>query len=291
MVPVMFLMITISLFIVDVTCDLTCVCNKDPGTQIMVFDSNNASIGLLSPHQCKLIVKTSATDQNWIAIQFNDQTGYVVNNADFILIAECPGTFISSQTTSVPLVSTVAPPHVTHTSGCHLHRIPPALHGNVTLCPHAVVHEANSHCNLLTQHGHSCYEMNRHGVSWTHAAQICSEKGGHLLTIQNVQENTYIHQLLHRLNYTHRVWIGLQDRTKEGQYHWVTGEKLSYTNWSYHATHDAGNKRQDCAVITPSGQWEDVLCGGDGPTNELTMHRYSYICEYRIHGHGATIIG
>lgn len=56
------------------------------------------------------------------------------------------------------------------------------------------------------------------------------------------------------------------------------GEQVSYTHWSANATHDgprhAADNKQDCAVITPDGHWEDVIC------SEGSHHKYNYICEY-----------
>lgn len=98
-----------------------------------------------------------------------------------------------------------------------------ALTGDLTLCPPYVRQVSNAHCHLLTQHGNSCYELSRGHVTWSQATQLCTERGGHLVTIQNAQENAYLRHILKNTNHTNRVWIGLQDRNKEGHFHWVTG--------------------------------------------------------------------
>lgn len=281
MAKVIFLLVSMLSVIAEVK-GLLCVCNKDSSNQVTVFDSQeaNTSIGYLDPHQCGQYINT---DGGLLEIQFKQMTAYVANDTDLVSVTECTGTIEGSTTTGLPLVSTSS-------HGCHSHHISKALQGNVNLCPQYVVLGAKTHCNTLTQHGHNCYEVSYKRVSWTHAKQICTERGGHLVTIHNAQENSYLHHVLTQLNYTGRVWIGLQDRTKEGHYHWVTGESVSYTHWSNHANHGAHNNQQDCVTMLPTGQWEDVLCG-DGAKTGANTHIHAYICEYNAHGSGSTIIG
>lgn len=103
-----------------------------------------------------------------------------------------------------------------------------ALAGNLTMCPPYVRQAAKAHCHLLTQHGHSCYELNRGHTSWSRANQHCTERGGHLVTINSAQEDSYLYNILTNTNHSNRVWIGLQDRDKEGNFHWVTGNNLLF---------------------------------------------------------------
>lgn len=82
-----------------------------------------------------------------------------------------------------------------------------------------------------------------------HAAAV--SLGGHLATISDVAENTFISNMSPQY-----MWIGHTDRAVEGQWKWITSESVSYTNWAPGEPNNAGN--EDWAVINwGSSMWND----------------------------------
>ena len=87
------------------------------------------------------------------------------------------------------------------------------------------------------------YQENQYFLSenlnyWEDANLICNENGGHLVTISDNEENMFISNALINSqsdNLIHENWelrceIGL--KKVDDQWTWVTGEPVTFTNWS-----------------------------------------------------------
>ena len=84
----------------------------------------------------------------------------------------------------------------------------------------APVYEWNGHFYALTEN-----EMD-----WVSAEAEAVAHGGHLITINNAEEQAFVEKTF--LTPPDRVfWIGMTDAEKEGDWHWVSGEPVEYTNW------------------------------------------------------------
>ena len=84
-----------------------------------------------------------------------------------------------------------------------------------------------SDATKLKGHG---YKIFYNSITWAQAKAACEKLGGHLVTITSQAEQDLVYNLR---NGSGSFWIGLTDKAKEGSWKWVTGEKLSYTNWDY----------------------------------------------------------
>ena len=104
------------------------------------------------------------------------------------------------------------------------------------------------------------------------AYRLAEELGGHLVTITSPGEqgfinDTFLFSYPYGLLYT-SYWIGLSDAAEEGNFQWVTGEPLSFTNWRPGEPNDFWPTGEDFAVMNwhfstgqfPSepGDWNDV---------------------------------
>lgn len=76
--------------------------------------------------------------------------------------------------------------------------------------------------------GHTYYLLSP--SQWTKAEAEANALGGHLATIRNAAENRWIHSSFG--SFSGALWIGLRDSRKTRQYTWVSGEPVSYVNWS-----------------------------------------------------------
>lgn len=63
------------------------------------------------------------------------------------------------------------------------------------------------------------------------AEEYCESLGGHLATITSAEEDAFVYQYM-RENFSYEsAYFGLTDAGHEGEWMWVTGEPVSYTNW------------------------------------------------------------
>ncbi len=104
--------------------------------------------------------------------------------------------------------------------------------------------------------------------AWGDANSYCSEMGGHLVTITSSIENNFIFSMIKKVSGNHFFHLGLLE-VSEGNWQWITGESLSYTNWgdgqpdndvSYGGNQDRGlicNYETDFGHKCWPGQWDD----------------------------------
>jgi len=117
------------------------------------------------------------------------------------------------------------------------------------------------------------YLSDNFNLSWTEANTLCNQAGGHMVTIGSQEENDLVLliQDLDRLN--PHVWIGFSDQVTEGNFVWVTGEPITYTNWFPGEPNDQSG--EDYTIIHSTnhgnpGSWAD---------QPNSVNRYPVICE------------
>jgi hypothetical protein len=79
--------------------------------------------------------------------------------------------------------------------------------------------------------GHS-YKFITKKMPWKNAKKMAEDLGGYLVCITSQEEQEVISNLITINSKVQPTWIGLTDEEKEGEFRWVNGEKLNYTNWS-----------------------------------------------------------
>ena len=113
------------------------------------------------------------------------------------------------------------------------------------------------------------YELVKTTKTWANAKSDCIARGGHLVTITSSAENAFVSELAG----SYSIWIGFTDEASEGTWQWVTGESVTYTNWSSGEPNNYGSG-EDYGEMISSGTWND-----NGPPQFPSETRY-YICEY-----------
>ena len=92
-----------------------------------------------------------------------------------------------------------------------------AISGPTNTCP-AVVNQRSNPQNIF-QNGNICYEYVALSKAWLEAQNYCNTTGGHLVSIENQGQQTFISNMLSQLSVVNPVWLGLNDRLNEE--HWV----------------------------------------------------------------------
>lgn len=79
--------------------------------------------------------------------------------------------------------------------------------------------------------GHSYYLLDQ--VSWTDSQAVAVNLGGNLVTINDQMENAWVYSTFHLNGGIDRhLWIGFNDINSPGNFSWISGEAVSYVNWS-----------------------------------------------------------
>lgn len=104
---------------------------------------------------------------------------------------------------------------------------------------------------------------------WDESQSFCSSQGGNLVTINDQEENDWLlATFLPYLPEYNNFWTGFNDETVEGEWEWVSGEPVTYTNWAPGEPNNAGNEDY-CWLIGVNypeyKDWNDVSNEGLQP--------------------------
>ncbi len=126
----------------------------------------------------------------------------------------------------------------------------------------------------VVRNGHTYYLL--HASSWQAAERSAQSLGGHLVTIDDAAENSWVFTTFaSRGGALRMLWLGLTDTAREGRFSWTSGERTSYRQWDGgEPNDDPGNilGQEDVVHMYPpidarGSRWNDVngFPGGDLP--------------------------
>ncbi len=155
--------------------------------------------------------------------------------------------------------------------------------------------------DALKYEGHF-YKIYEESLPWNEARRACEEKGGHLVTVTSQGEQDFLVSMIEESGTEKKhFWLGASDEEEEGQWTWVTGESMDYTNWEFAKHVQPSNSRDtdsehgedylELQMTRPEDDEEEYTTWND-TTDEGTAYKYEgepeyyslryfgYICEW-----------
>ncbi len=114
-------------------------------------------------------------------------------------------------------------------------------------------------------------------LTWHRAKQRCEEMGGHLAVISSAKEDRYIAQMAKKKikspNKMDGFWLGATDEVKEGNWKWIDGSELEYTNWGDGQPNNKGGQEHYLLYWLHGEKWSDQ-------PDKSEQHKAFFICEW-----------
>ena len=134
--------------------------------------------------------------------------------------------------------------------------------------------------NAVEHNGHY-YVFYDESVSWSQAKAKCEELGGHLVTVNSAEEQTFLINLTNRST-KKNMWIGAYP--ENGAFRWITKEDFSYTNWAPGEPNNVFNMQNAAMMYTKNasyaaGTWNDENENGRDWSGYY-LSEFGYICEW-----------
>lgn len=127
-----------------------------------------------------------------------------------------------------------------------------------------------------TKYNGNTYKVFNFGMTWIQAKEWCEKQGGHLATISNSSEWNAVKQALEKYNGV-PCWLGAESTS--GTWKWVTGENLTYTNWSSGQPDCAGKNEFYLGAFNDSKKWLDCYLWNDYPCDGAGLIG-GFVCEF-----------
>lgn len=133
-------------------------------------------------------------------------------------------------------------------------------------------------------HGHA-YKLMDEYYTWAEAKAVCENDGGHLITITDENEQSFLMEYVDNTGTRNLYWIGLFC-DEDGTWGWVTGESLDYDNPGKLEIDYWGPAPYACAYCNfgSKGRWADFQYQGfipnDGSNNFRYPSDFGFICEW-----------
>lgn len=130
--------------------------------------------------------------------------------------------------------------------------------------------------NPLTTHSYYLLSAS----PWTVAEAAAVAMGGHLVTINDAAENTWLLSTFSNYGgYPRALWTGFNDAAQEGSFIWSSGEITSFRNWEGEQPDDGGGfyPTEDYVLIWPApgprnpGLWNDYINSSSFPDMTLNV--------------------
>lgn len=108
--------------------------------------------------------------------------------------------------------------------------------------------------SLGKKSGKKLYVTNGEKMPFSSVKALCMALGATVATPKNAEENKAIQDMA-----PDTAFLGITDEVTEGQFMYVTGGRLGYSNWKKNEPNNHGSG-EDCVLLLRDGLWNDISC-------------------------------
>ncbi|XP_037352387.1 mannose-binding protein A-like [Talpa occidentalis] len=121
--------------------------------------------------------------------------------------------------------------------------------------------------SLGKQSGKKFYVTNGEKMPFSKVKSVCANLQAFVATPRNAEENRAIQAVA-----TDTAFLGITDGETEGQFMYLTGERITYSNWKKEEPNDFGSG-EDCVIMhKKDGMWNDISCSSS----------FQVVCEFPV---------
>jgi glucose/arabinose dehydrogenase len=229
----------------------------NPGT--IGLESSNYSVNEGNNTVTVTIVRTGGSDGT-VTVDYRTVEGSATAGSDYTAIPAGTVTFASGETSKTVTIA-IGEDAIVEGNETFGFAIDNVTGGATLLVPRTAqvtIVDNDSQSNIFTYNGNQ-YLLTNGTLTWEQAQAEAQSRGGNLVTINDLAEETWLKQTF---GTTTGFWIGINDRAVEGQFQWVSGQAVTYTNWTPGEPNNYLNNQDFGAMnFGASRQWDD-----DSPT-------------------------
>ena len=112
-----------------------------------------------------------------------------------------------------------------------------------------------------TRFGSRCFIFENRHVTMGDAENHCLSLGGNLASIHNVEEASFIRDLIQMGSGSFlQTWIGCHDGIKKGQWMWTDGSRFDYQSWGPGEPNNHWGGQQCVEILWDGRFWNDLPC-------------------------------
>ncbi|XP_066883571.1 mannose-binding protein C [Kogia breviceps] len=108
--------------------------------------------------------------------------------------------------------------------------------------------------SLGKKSGKKLYVTNGEKMPFSKVKALCAELGATVATPKNAEENKAIQDMAPDI-----AFLGITDEVTEGQFMYVTGGRIGYSNWKKDEPNNQDSE-EDCVHLLRDGLWNDISC-------------------------------
>ncbi|XP_007955308.1 mannose-binding protein A-like [Orycteropus afer afer] len=106
--------------------------------------------------------------------------------------------------------------------------------------------------SLGKKSGKKLYVTNGEKMPFSKVKALCTQLQATVATPKNAEENNAIQEVA-----KDNAFLGITDEVAEGQFMYVTGGRLAYSNWKKDEPNNYG-LGEDCVILLKDGLWNDI---------------------------------